>query len=597
MSDYKTSTYGDKYAEVLRRLGLLLLACAVSCQTATHETADIVIRNARIYTVDVENPWAEAIAMRGEHIVYVGPESGIEAHVSSETTVLDAEGRLVLPGFIDSHNHIWSGSDPNSANLFGAATLVEIQERIRTFAQDRPDLEWIEGEGWIYSALPEGRLPTADDLEGLTGGRPVYLVSYDAHTIWLNHAALERLGISDDSTLGGVELDDRGRPTGVLKSSAGMSDEDWERLSRFLPERTPEDRFKSLTKNLADAARYGITTIVEPQISVESIANYLRARDEGHLKSRLHMALYHPPGTTEAEIDRFEEARDQYDDDTFRVPAVKLYIDDVIEPHTAALLEPYADIPGVRGDTFYTPEAFADVVSGLDRRGFQLFIHAIGDRGIRVALDALEEARRRNGLRDSRHQLVHVELLSAEDIPRFKELGVVACMQPRHCVLEPESMDNSRWAMAVGRERFPLSWAFRSLEEAGATLAFSSDWNVSEMEPLLGIYSAVTRQALNGSPPGGWVPEQRVSVETAVKAYTMGGAYANFVNGNRGSIEVGKYADLVVVSDNLFEIPPERIKDARVLLTLVGGKEVYRDPESEFSWSRHAQKYALDTVK
>ena len=565
----------------MRRLGFLLLLSVMSCQPTSHETADIVIRNARVYTVDVDNPWAEAIAIQGEHIAYVGPDSGVEPYVSTETQVIDAQGRLVLPGFIDSHNHIGSGSDPNSVNLFGAATLAEIQERIRAFAQERPDLEWIEGEGWIYSALPGGRLPTADDLEGLTGGRPAYLVSYDSHTIWLNHAALERFGISDDSSIGGVERDEGGRPTGVLKSSAGMSDEDWERLSRFLPERRPEDRFKSLTKNLADAARYGITTIVEPQISVESIARYLRARDEGHLKSRLHMALYHPPGTTGAEIDRFEEARQQYDDDTFRVSAIKLYIDDVIEPHTAALLEPYADLPGERGDTFYPPEVFSDVVSGLDRRGFQLFIHAIGDRGIRVALDALEEARRRNGPRDSRHQLVHVELLSAEDIPRFKELGVVACMQPRHCVLEPENMDNSRWAIAVGPERFPFSWAFRSLEEAGATLAFSSDWNVSEMEPLLGIYSAVTRQALNGSPPGGWVPEQRVSVETSVEAYTLGGAYANFVDENRGSIEVGKYADLVVVSDNLFEIPPESIKDARALLTLVGGKEVYRDAEPE----------------
>ncbi len=564
---------------MMRRTGFLYLFAALSCQPAIHETADIVIRNARVYTVNPDLPWAEAIAIKDEHISYVGSQSGVEPYLSGQTQIIDAQGRLVLPGFIDSHNHIWSGSDPNSVDLFGAASLDEIQERIRDFAESRPDLEWIEGEGWIYSALPDGRLPTADDLEGLTGGRPVFLVSYDAHTLWVNRVALERMGIGDDPSLGGVERDTDGRPTGVLKSSMGMSDEDWESLSGFLPERTPEDRYRSLTKNLADAVRYGITTIVEPQISVESIADYLKSRDEGDLKSRLHVALYHPPETTESEIDRFEEARRKYNDDTIRVSAVKLYIDDVIEPHTAALLEPYADLPGERGDTFYPPEVFNDVVSGLDARGFQLFIHAIGDRGIRVALDALEEARRRNGPRDSRHQLVHVELLSAEDIPRFKDLGVVACMQPRHCALEPGEIEAGQWAIAVGRDRWPFAWAFRSLEEAGARLAFSSDWNVAEMEPLLGIHAAVTRQTLKGSPPGGWVPEQRVSLETAVEAYTLGGAYANFVDENRGSIEVGKYADLVVLSDNLFEIPPEKIKDARILLTLVGGNKVYSAAE------------------
>jgi predicted amidohydrolase YtcJ len=209
----------------------------------------------------------------------------------------------------------------------------------------------------------------------------------------------------------------------------------------------------------------------------------------------------------------------------------------------------------------------------LDGQGFQLFIHAIGDRGIRVSLDALEEARRANGPGDSRHELVHVELLSPQDVPRFKELDVTACMQPRHCA--PDI--TGKWAANVGPERAKYAWAFRSLEEAGARLAFASDWDVSEMEPVVGIYTAVTRRALDGTHPEGWIPEQRVSVETAVEAYTRGGAYANFLEDNRGSIEVGKYADLVVLSDNLFEIRPEEIKATRVLLTLVGGEEVYSE--------------------
>jgi predicted amidohydrolase YtcJ len=514
--------------------------------------------------------------VEGERISYVGSNAGVEAYVSEATKVVEADGRLVLPGFIDSHNHVRSGSNPDVVSLFGAESLAELQERIGTFARERPDLEWIRGDGWNYSVLPDARLPTADDLDGLTGGRPAFLVSYDAHTIWLNHAAMERMNITPETKsvpFGELVLDERGRPIGVLKGTMGLTGQADAGLGQFLPDRDDEDRFASLKQNLSDAARFGITTIVDPQASVRTLATYERARDEGYLKSRLQVALYHPPGTTQEEVERFAEARQKYDDDRIRVSAIKLYIDDVIEPHTAALLEPYSDLPGERGDTFYTPETFNGIVTRLDGQSFQLFIHAIGDRGIRVALDALEEARRANGPRDSRHELVHVELLSPQDVPRFKELDVTACMQPRHCA--PDI--TGKWAANVGPERAKYAWAFRSLEEAGARLAFASDWDVSEMEPVVGIYTAVTRRALDGTPPEGWIPEQRVSVETAVEAYTRGGAYANFLEDNRGSIEVGKYADLVVLSDNLFEIRPEEIKATRVLLTLVGGEEVYSE--------------------
>jgi predicted amidohydrolase YtcJ len=437
-------------------------------------------------------------------------------------------------------------------------------------------LAWIRGGGWNYSVIPGDGLPSAEDLEGLTGGRPAFLVAYDAHTNWLNRPAMERLGITDDTQsvpFGELVLDEKGRPTGVLQSTMGLSDEAARKLYELLPRPDPEAGYRGLTRNFADAVRFGLTTIVDPQVPVNGLAPFERARDEGHLKSRLQIALDHPPGTAEKEIAQFDEARKAYNDDRMRVKAVKLYIDDVIEPHTAALLEPYADLPEERGETFYPPEEFKRVVTGLDGDGFQLFIHAIGDRGIRVALDALEEARRVNGARDSRHQLVHVELLSPEDIPRFKELDVVACMQPRHCA--PDI--TGKWAASVGPERWPYAWAFRSLEEAGATLAFSSDWDVAEMDPLVGIYSAVTRRALDRTPPKGWVPEQTVSVETAIRAYTLGGAYANFVEQNRGSIEVGKYADIILLSDNLLEIPPERILNTRVVLTLVGGEEVFNE--------------------
>ncbi len=565
-----------------RKAGPLALVCAaVACGPRTPGPADLVIRNARVYTVDAARPWAEALSVRGGRIQVVGGNAEVVRLVGPVTRVIDAGGRLVLPGFIDSHNHITFGDDPEVAQLFGAATLRELLDRVRGFASAHPGLEWIEGEGWNYSAFPGGRMPTARDIEGTTGGRPAFLVSYDAHTVWLNREALRRLGIgrkTPDLPFGEVDRDPRtGEPTGILKSFAtlGLSQAGREGLRKVLPSSSPERQRERLRRNLETAVRFGITTVVDPQVFLEDLPVVARARDEGILRARMQLALFHPRGTPETDLAKFDEARRRFDDDRLRVSAVKLYIDDVIEPHTAAMLEPYSDRPGTRGDTLYPPAEFSAVVARLDRMKFQMFIHAIGDRGIRVALDALERARETNGPRDGRHQLVHIECLSPADVPRFKGLGVVACMQPRHCA--PDI--SAKWAENVGPERSRYAWAFRSLKDSGAVLAFASDWNVAEMDPLIGIYTALTRQGLDGRPPGGWIPDQRLDLETAMRAYTIQGAYANFVEGNRGSIVPGKYADLILLSDDLFAIAPEKVKDARVLLTLVGGEEAYRAPD------------------
>jgi len=557
---------------------LLLLCLAPGCSRPPAEIADLLIRNTRIYTVDEAQPWAQAVAVKGERILWVGPDAEAGRFASEQTRVIDAGGRLLLPGFIDSHSHISTGSDPYMVRLFDARTLKEIQDRVRDFASSHPALPWIEGEGWNYSAMPGGRLPAAADLEGLAGGRPAFLIAYDSHTVWLNRAALRQLGITRRvarTPFGEVLRDPKsGEPTGILNEFAtlGLSPDGQASLRKFLPSKSAERQYGSLKESLASAIRYGITTIVEPQAFLEDLPKYEKALQEGALRSRLQIALFHPRGMPEADLGKFEEARRRLNDDRLRVAAIKLYIDDVIEPHTAAMLEPYADAPGGRGDTLYPPAEFNDVVARLDRMSFQIFIHAIGDRGIRTALDALEHARQANGPRDSRHQLVHIECLSPQDIPRFKDLGVVACMQPRHCA--PDI--SGKWAASVGPERSKYAWAFRSLKEAGARLAFASDWNVAEMDPLVGIYTARTRKGLDGNPPGGWIPEQTIDLDTAIRAYTINGAWANFAEGNRGSITAGKYADLILLSDDLFEIPPEKVKDARVVLTLVGGKEEYR---------------------
>ena len=552
------------------------IALGIACAGHESPRVDVLIRNARVYTVDETQPWAEAVAIRGDQIVWVGSDADADQQRGDRTRVIDAEGRLLLPGFIDSHNHIRSGNWPNSLNLQSAATLEEIQDQIREFARANPELPWIGGGGWTYTALPGDGLPRAEYLTGLTDERPAYFISYDAHTAWLNREAMEAIGLTRGSELAKQEVVVvdalTGEPTGVIHGvvSLGSANKVLNRLWEQLPEDDGAD--ESLEASLAQALGYGITTIVAPQTSVDGLSTFVRARDSGILKSRLALALFHPIGTTEAELVDFAKARQQFDDDQMRVSAIKLYIDDVIEAHTAAMLEPYSDMPEKAGATFYSAVDFNTLVARLDASGFQIFVHAIGDRGVRVALDAFEHARHVNGIRDSRHQLVHIEVVSQEDMPRFHELGVVACMQPRHAM--PGGI--GQWVKAVGPERVQRALPWRSLHDAGAVLAFSSDWDVTEMDPMIGIYTAVTRQSMDGNPPGGWIPEQTVSLETAIRAYTQDGAYANFADSNRGSITVGKYADLVLLSADLFEIPHREILNTKVVFTMVGGSVVYR---------------------
>jgi hypothetical protein len=520
------------------------------------------------------------VAIKGDRIAWVGDQSGVLSYVSSATRVIDAKGRMLLPGFIDSHFHVLLGGNPDVLRIENGNSLQEIQQQVRDFAKKRPELRWIEVEGWNYSAFPNGTLPRARDLEHLTGGRPAFLVAYDYHTIWMNREAMQAFGITRNTHkiifAEKVEKDPRtGEPTGIVTGfgSTGLSEDAEAELRKHLPSHADGQVERGVQWNINQAVKAGITTVVDPQSYLEDLDIYARLRQEGKLLARLQVALFHRRGTTEATLQKFEEARRKYNDDWLRVAAIKLYIDDVIEPHTAALLEPYADRPGTRGELDYPPDEFKEVVDRLDRMKFQVFIHSIGDRGIRTALDAIEYAEKRNGPRDRRDELIHIECLNPQDIPRFKQLGVIACMQPRHCA--PDI--TGQWAKAVGPQRWKYAWAFRSLRDSGATLAFASDWNVAEMEPLVGIYTALTRKGLDGKPDGGWVPEQTIDLETAIRGYTINGAYANFVERNRGSITPGKYADLVMISDDLFNIPVDKIKDAKVVWTMVAGKEVWKE--------------------
>ncbi|MFB6506041.1 amidohydrolase [Streptomyces sp. NPDC002466] len=537
--------------------------------------AHLVLRNARIHTVDPALPEAQALAVVDGRIAWLGPDTDAGEWTGPDTRVIDAGGKLVLPGFIDAHNHVRLGSDDACVQLSGAHALDEVHARIRAWHAAHPDAEWIEAEAFDYSAIPDGRMPAAADLDPATGDVPAFVLSYDVHTAWVNTAGLRRLGIDRDHThlpFGRAVTDPAtGEPTGFIKDFAikGLSRDGHRALRELgLPWASPDRQYGRLAKSLDDAIGFGITTVVEPQNSLDDLALFDRARAEGRLRSRIVAALFHPRGTTDADLDDFAAAARRHDDDRVRVGPLKLYIDDVVEPRTAALLEPYAGCRHHRGETFYPPEEFAGLLAKLDARGFQCFVHATGDRGIRTVLDAVEHARAANGPRDARHQIVHVECLDPEDTPRFAELGVVACMQPRHSAPEVAGPGKD-WARNVGADRWHKAWPLRSLHAAGAVLALSSDWNVAEMDPMIGIHTAVTRRPLGGGEP--WMPQETISVEAAVHGYTMGSAYANFLEDERGSLTVGKAADFVVLSRDILRADPEDIPGTVALTVVVAG--------------------------
>jgi len=537
------------------------------------DDVDLVVRNAKIWTADPARPWAQALSVQNGRITAIGSSDDIAKTDSVEE--IDARGRLVIPGIIDSHNHVRLGSGSQAVQLAGAKSLAEIHERIGQWLDAHPDATWVFGEGFDYAALPGHRHPTSDDLAGACRGLPAMLLDYSVHAAWFNSEALTALGV-DRTThavpYGHFEHDsDTGELTGYLSDFAtfGLSRAGLSTLEKLIPAYGNPAQYERVRAGLAMAASFGITTVVEPQNSPDDISLFVRARERGDLRARVIAALFHPVGTTPDDLDEFTEFITTYQGDDIRLGPIKLYIDDIIEPHTAAMFEPYANKPDTNGQSYYEQSEFNRVISTLDARGLQCFVHATGDRGNHMVLNAFEHTRRVNGVRDSRHQIVHVECLKPTDIARFAELGVIACMQPRHCA--PEIIEE--WRDNVGPDRWRYAWPMNSLAITGATLAFSSDWNVAEMDPLIGMYTAVTRASLDGT--RSWIPEECVDVETALRAYTVGGAYANFVEDDRGALKPGYLADFAVLSENILECEPAALLETKVETTVLGGRIVY----------------------
>ncbi len=532
------------------------------------ENAATVFQNANVCTVDPARPWAEAVAVLDGRIVAVGTTREIQAYVGEDTEVFDLSGALLLPGFIDSHTHFLEGGFALAAiQLRDADSREEFIARIRDKAEQLDPGVWILNGDWDHTRFDPPELPVRQWIDAVTPQNPVCVNRLDGHMVFVNSLALGLAGITKDTPApqGGEIVRDAltGEPTGILK------DEAISLVSRHIPLPSHEEKKLAARAALRHAATHGVTS-VHDMSSRETFAVYRDLLAEDALSARL--CVYVPI----SEIDpdgplRIEASPDR---DRLKMGGLKGFVDGSLGSFTALFGEPYIDNPqtsGILVADMYPEGIMTTRIRKADRQGLQVAIHAIGDLANRMILDIFETIMRENGARDRRWRVEHAQHLRPEDIARFGRMGVLASVQPYHAI------DDGRWAEAkIGSRRARTTYAFRSLLESGVRLACGSDWTVAPMDPLAGIYAAVTRRTLDGKNPGGWIPQEKISLIEAVKGFTINGAFAEFAEPSKGSIEVGKLADLVVIDRNIFEIPESDIDRARVQMTVMDGRVVYR---------------------
>jgi len=560
----------------------LLLLCIDSmlpAQGLVVEPADIIVIHGRVYTENPKQPWAQAVAIRGAKIVAVGDDPAIEKMRGMGTKVINAAGKLVLPGFVDCHIHFFEGSIKLGwVHLEDAKNLSDIRAKLREYAGQNPGDGWILGTGWNYGMLVSEKSPDKKHLDDLFPNRPVSLDGFDGHTLWANSKALALAGITRDTqdpAHGTIVRDpETGEATGTLKESA------MDLVRRALPPMTRPEKLLALRAGMKWANENGLTRIHTAGGHFESgdfeyLDLYDEMRKRGDLSVRMLIAYYlDPPAPRSQDLDAIQNAKKKYSNEWLSADAVTLRLDGLVESHTAAMLEAYSDDSSLTGALFWEPDKFKSAVADLDKRGFQLFTDAVGDYSVRAALDAYENAQERNHKRDHRLRIEHIETISAADIPRFGKLGVIASMQPLHS--NPGANNLEVWAHDVGPGRASRAWAWKSISDRGGYLAFGSDWPAVTLNPWEGIQTAVTRQSAEGTPEAGFLPEQRLTVAQAVDAYTLGAAFAGRREKTEGSLEVGKLADLIIVSQNIFDINPRKIASTKVVATMVGGRLVYQ---------------------
>ena len=540
-------------------LSLFIAACGTP---EAPETASLVVRDARVWTGNADQPWAEAVASRGDSIIAVGSNTEIEALIGEDTEVISVTGSMLVPGFIDTHVHfIASGSGLASVQLRDAATPEEFSARIGEFAKNVDPGEWIMYGDWDHT-LWGGELPRRDWIDDVTPDNPVWVYRLDGHMALANSAALALSGIDADSADidgGTIVRYEDGRPTGLLKDNAMMM------VEEAIPEAAAAKLDREARAAMEHVAGNGVTS-VHDMAGWQSLATYRRAQGRGEMLTRIYSVV----PLRDWEKLRDEVAAKGTGDEWLRIGGLKGFMDGSLGSHTAAMLEPFTDEPEDKGFLINDLDDMRDWVTGADAAGLQIMVHAIGDSAIRDLLDVFLDAVETNGERDRRFRMEHAQHIAPEDVERFAVQKIIASMQPYHAI------DDGRWAEEViGPERAKTTYAFRSLIDAGATVTFGSDWSVAPATPIEGIYAAVTRQTLDGANPGGWVPEQIVTVEQSLHAYTTAAAYSSFEENIKGMLKPGMLADFVLLDRDLTQIDPETIRDTEILRTVVGGDVVY----------------------
>ncbi len=547
-------------------LSLALTTTHTSAQEAAEEPADVILINGTVYTVDSEFSVAEAVAVRGNHIIAVGTTEEIQPLASPATLLIDLDGRTVIPGLVDAHAHLFGyAASLERLDLVGTISAEEIAEMVAAKVQEIEPGAWILGRGWDQNDWPEQHFPTHEILDNAAPYNPVLLGRIDGHANWANSAAMEIGGVTRDTPDpdgGEIIRDAEGNPTGVFIDNAENL------IAEHVPE-MPRARLKILlARAVRNCLAVGLVGVHDMGGGPANIALTRELIDEGNFPFRLYFNL----SSHLSNLDELlAEGTQSYGDGRLSVRSVKAFIDGALGSRGAALLEPYSDRPESTGLLMTTPEELQELTERCLRAGFQVSTHAIGDRGNRIVLDAYEAALEAVPTPDARLRIEHAQILAPEEIPRFAQIGVLPSMQPTHCTSDfPWALDR------LGAERARGAYAWRSLLDTGVIIPCGSDFPVERIDPRLGLYAAVTRRHADGSPADGYFPEQRMTREEALKGFTIWAAYAAFAEDERGSLEPGKLADLVVLDRDIMRVPPQEILEAVVILTMVDGRIAYR---------------------
>ena len=562
---------------VIALVALLLISGSADCNVgfaqapdktrpaANAATAVTIYRNGRIYTNDPASPWAEAMLVRGEEILAVGDDDEVSALADAGAQAVDLEKHFAMPGFNDAHVHIGgAGEDWIAVRLNGVKSVGELQKRLAEAVAQHKEGEWIKGRGWDHTFWPDKKFPNRQQLDEVSPKNPVILTHISGHVAVANSLALQLAGINKTTpnpSGGEIEKDAAGEPTGMLKEGAAMG-----MVDSKIPPPSMEQRRRGIELALADVAQHGVTS-VQDNSAWEDFLTFRAIKNDGKLTVRITEWL-----PFAAPLGKLEQMRRDggTTDPWLRTGALKMVTDGALGSRTAAMLAPYSDDPSTSGIMTMEPEKLRVLAIERDKAGFQLNFHAIGDRANRVVLDVFEAAAKANGPRDRRDRIEHAQVVAASDFPRFARLQVIASMQPSH-----ETSD-MRWAeQRVGPERVKGAYAWATMEKFGIRLAFGTDYDVEPITPFRGLYACVTRELPAGGPHGGWQPQEKISLDDCIRAYTSGSAYGEFMEGKKGELKAGQFADFIVLSKDLTRVEPSEYVGTKVLRTVVGGRTVY----------------------